>query len=34
MHAILRLKTIVHNDPDTPNGVIATGVLEEIGGLE
>ena len=33
-HAILRLKTIANNDPDTPNGVTATGVLEEIGGLE
>jgi len=34
VHAILRLKTIANNDPDTPNGVTATGVLEEIGGLE
>ena len=33
-HAILRLKTIANNDPDTPNGVTAIGVLKEIGGLE
>jgi hypothetical protein len=32
-HAILRLKTIVDNDPDTPNGVIAKGVLKELGGV-
>lgn len=32
-HAILRLKTIVENDPDTPNGVIAKGILKELGGL-
>ena len=32
-HAILRLKTIVENDPDTPNGVVAKGVLKELGGV-
>ena len=32
--AIQRLKTIVKNDPDTPNGVIAKGVLKDIGGLD
>lgn len=33
-YAIQRLKTIVQNDPDTPNGVIAKGVLKDIGGLD
>ena len=27
------IKTIVENDPDTPNGVVAKGVLKELGGL-
>ena len=33
-HAIMRLKTIIKNDPDTPNGVIAKEVLKDIGRLD